>query len=127
MIRTLALLVVTACGRGADEAPEIQYDHEACDNCGMLVSDPAHAAALVADDGKTFSFDDPGCLFEFVVKHPAHYTHMWFSDGQRWYTEAEVGFSVGASTPMGSGLHAVPLGTAGALSVGEASSRVVGR
>ena len=55
MIRTLALLVVTACGRGADEAPEIQYDHEACDNCGMLVSDPAHAAALVTDDGKTFS------------------------------------------------------------------------
>lgn len=124
---TPLLLLAFACARDPNAPPRIQYDHEACDHCGMLISDPAFAAALTTPDAVTFSFDDPGCLFSYVVAHPAKYTHLWFSDGTTWYNEATVAFVTGATTPMGSGLQAVPAGTPGAISVGEASNRVVGR
>lgn len=127
MTRLVLLSLLAACSRDPNAPPELHYDKEACDHCGMLISDPAHAAALTTPKGETLGFDDPGCLFSYMMKHPEKYTHMWFSDGSRWYTEAEVGFSTGATTPMGSGLQAVSKATPGAISIGEASSRVVGR
>ena len=123
----IALLLLASCARDPNAPPEIRYDHQVCDHCGMLISDPTYASALVTREGQTFAFDDPGCLLAYMMDHPASYAHLWFSDGSRWYTESEVAFQTGQPSPMGSGLHAVPKGTPGALSVGEASSRVVGR
>lgn len=119
----LALLVVGCADPNAP--PSIVWDHVACDECGMLVGDPTSAAALIESDGTQRSFDDPGCLFRYVLAKQPHVSRMWFTDGASWYRENAVGFVVGAATPMGSGLHAVPAGTPGALGFGEASSRVV--
>lgn len=122
LLRTLpGLALLGACARDPNALPDISYDHEVCDHCGMMISDPATAAAIVTRDGNTFAFDDPGCLFRFVVEHPQPAAHLWFSDGTRWYTESEVAFRTGGTTPMGSGLMTVPKGTPGALGVGEAS------
>lgn len=120
------LFFLLACAK-SDGTPEIAWDHVACDECGMLVGEPASAAVLVERDGTQRSFDDPGCLFRFVLdKHP-RIAKMWFHDGSTWYREGEVAFTVGGPTPMGSQLHAVPAGTPGAVTVGEASSRVVSK
>ena len=91
----------------------------------MLVGDPASAAVLVERDGTERDFDDPGCLFRYVVEHHPEVGKLWFSDGTTWYRENEVGFTVDSTTPMGSGLHAVPAGTPGAIGVGEASGRAL--
>lgn len=114
-----------ACSRDVNAPPEIRYDHEACDHCGMLISDPAFSAALTTPDGDVLGFDDPGCLFRYVMDHPAPYAHMWFHDGTTWLMESQVAFTTGAVTPMGSGLKAVVAGTPGGLSVGEASGRAI--
>jgi hypothetical protein len=121
------LLLLLACAADPDAPPEIAYDVAACDECGMLVGDPTHAAALVDGEGHTRVFDDPGCLFRYVAEQHPTVTRMWFSDGTRWYREGEVGFVVGGDTPMASGLHAVPAETPGALGVGEASNRAMAK
>ncbi|MFZ5479443.1 MAG: hypothetical protein ACOZNI_21945 [Myxococcota bacterium] len=115
------------CAKDLNAPPEIAFDHEACDECGMLVGEPRFAAAIVTRDGDTLAFDDAGCLFRYVLDEQPSVAHMWFSDGEGWYNEAQVAFAVDAVTPMGSGLRAVPAGTPGSISVGEASSRAVSK
>lgn len=123
------LVAFLACSADPDAPPTVHYDLDACTDCGMLVSDPAYAAALVTKEGTTFVFDDPGCLFHYVVTQAPHVATMWFYDGaaQRWLRDGEVAFQTGRRSPMGSGLLAVPAGTPGALTVGAASALAVSR
>lgn len=119
-------LLLAACARDPNAPPSLAYDHVACSHCSMLVSEPRYAAALVTRKGETLAFDDAGCLFRYVVANHPSVEHLWFhGEGDAWFTEADVGFTVGGLTPMGSGLTAVPAGTPGSLSVGEASSRAL--
>ena len=84
-------------------------------------------AALVTKDDITLAFDDPGCLFHYMVQKAPAVRAMWFHDGaqDRWLREHDVAFAPGANSPMGSGLRPVPVGTPGALTVGEASTRAL--
>ena len=121
----MSLLLFFACASDPDAPPEVAFDHVSCDECGMLVSEPQHAAALITTEGKTLTFDDPGCLFRYVVKNGPHVARLWFHDASTWLRESETAFLPGGTTPMGSGLVTVPAGTPGALTVGEASNRVL--
>ncbi len=116
-----------ACTRDPSAPPTVNYDLDACTDCGMLVSDPAYAAALVTKDGKTLVFDDPGCLFHYMVTQAPAVSAMWFHDAadDRWLREDAVAFDPTGHSPMGSGLRPVLAGTPGALTVGEASSKAV--
>lgn len=120
----LALLLFS-CSRDPDQPPEVPYDQVACAHCGMLVSDPEYAGALVERDGTTRYFDDAACVLLYVAEHAPPVRHLWFHHADHWYHQEDVAFSLGGLTPMGSGLVAVPKGTPGALSVGEASGRVL--
>jgi hypothetical protein len=121
------LWFLLACATDPDAPPDIPYDHVSCDHCAMLVSDPESASALVLDDGTTRTFDDPGCLMQYLVAEHPSVRHMWFHHGGQWFDEHSVAFLAGTTvTPMGSGLVAVAAGTPGALSIGEASTRLLG-
>jgi hypothetical protein len=87
----------------------------------MLVSEERHAAVLRIRDGAEQSFDDPGCLFQYMVANHPSVVQMWFHTESEWVREDAVAFVSGGRTPMGSGLLAVPVGTPGALGVGAAS------
>ncbi|GDX79070.1 hypothetical protein LBMAG42_08810 [Deltaproteobacteria bacterium] len=123
----MTLLLALACASDPNAPPVVHYDLDACADCGMLVSDPAYASAIVTKDGKTLAFDDPGCLFHYMVTKLPDVRGMWFHDGaaDHWLRESEVGFVPGSTSPMGSGLKPAPVATPGALSVGEASSQVL--
>ena len=120
-------LLALACARDPLAPPDVKWDVDACTDCGMLVSDPGYAAAIVQKDGTMLPFDDAGCLFRYVVAHKPEIAAMWFHDGtnDRWLRESEVAFTTSSRSPMGSGLRPVPAGTPGAIGVGEASSRAV--
>ena len=128
------LLGLVACAADPNDPPEVAFDHVACDHCGMLVSEPGYAAVLdVGDDhsaGERLVFDDPGCLFRYVVDNAPSVARMWFAVGDTpngsWVRESAVAFTTGNRSPMGSGLRAVPIGTDGAVSVGEASAVALG-
>lgn len=122
MTRSALLLLLVACGRDPNQPPPIAWDHEACDACGMLVSEPRHAAEIVTRAGEALVFDDPGCLFEYTLRQKPSIERAWFhGEGEQWHDFANVAFLTNGSTPMGSGLLAVPKGTEGAVSFEEAS------
>ncbi len=113
-----------ACAPNLDAPPDIAWDHAVCTECGMLVSDPAYASALIEREGKMLAFDDPGCLFKYILENHPNLHAMWFHDGSqdRWVREQEVAFTTGHVSPMGSGLMPVLAGTPGAIGVGAASA-----
>lgn len=128
----MILAFAWGCHAGPPEPQRVAYDHSACDDCGMLVSDPRFAAQLVEGDGHRRTFDDPACLFRFVAANHPSIRGAWFRDAtaplgeDAWLPYDGVGFVVSDGAPMGGGFAAVPVGTAGAVSFGEASSRVLG-
>ena len=117
-MRSLAVAIVLVLGcHGVPDGPSaIDYDHEACAHCRMLIGDPRYAAQLVTGDGDVLDFDDPGCLLRYVADaHPTVH-RMFFRDAHRarWLVGPAVAFVVEA-TPMGYGYAAVDPATPGAV------------
>jgi copper chaperone NosL len=126
----LALLFAVAACRSVPDAPTaIDYDHEACTHCRMLIGDPRWAAQLVTDDGDVLDFDDPGCLMTYVGAHHPAIHRMWFRDSRadRWLAADDARFVRGAPTPMGFGFAAVDRATPGAITLADAEAAVAAR
>jgi hypothetical protein len=125
-VLALALGVFTIVRRGQDVADAVQpieWNHQPCAHCQMLIGDPRHAAQLITDDGDVLSFDDPGCALRYLDAHHPAVHRLWFhhSIEDRWLTADHTAFVTGAATPMGSGLAAVDRTTAGALDLAAAT------
>lgn len=128
LLALAAALPLAACGRDLDRPVPVPWDKVACDHCGMLVGEPRHAAELVTRSGDVEFFDDPGCLFRYEAERSPAVAHLWFRGGEgedAWLSGRGVAFATGATTPMGSGLVAVPAGTPGALSLPDARARAL--
>ncbi len=114
--------------RPVDGVVPIVWDKTACDHCHMHIGEPGFAAQLQTKQGKIYNFDDPGCLFAFVMANApdikATYFHHHTED--RWLDQRNVGFiPVKQPTPMGYGLAAVEaVNHPEAMSFGEASNYV---
>lgn len=103
---------VVAIVRGGSQLPDdvqpIEWNRQACAHCGMLVGEPHHAAQLITADGDVLAFDDPGCALRYLDERAPRVHRLWFHHGtaDRWIPADRVRFTVGAITPMGSGLVA---------------------
>lgn len=105
---------------------DIVWNNTLCAECRMSVSERAYAAQLQTRDGLVLNFDDPGCLFRYVIDsapqvHGIYYHHV---REDRWVAEAAAGFIASGPSPMGYDLGAVDAGTAGALSPERARAQV---
>ncbi|GFN32303.1 nitrous oxide reductase accessory protein NosL [Paenibacillus xylaniclasticus] len=65
----IALLLMTGCGESKYKAVAINEETDKCDNCNMQVKDDAFATQLTTKEGKTYVFDDIGCMNEWLTKH----------------------------------------------------------
>lgn len=110
-----SMAVAAACAGPAPRA--IAYGSDECAHCHMTIAEPRLAAELVTRTGKTYVFDDPGCLADFIAagKLDAAAIHsLWVAD----YTaptgrllpadEAWLVRSDGIRTPMDNRLAAAP-------------------
>lgn len=107
----------------------VAWDQQTCAHCGMHIGDPAFAAQLHLEDGEVLHFDDAGCLFRWRAEHPladVHEAYFHHYEEKRWLDGDEVGFLRVAQSPMGSGLAAVEARRAGALTLEEARTAVLG-
>jgi hypothetical protein len=95
----------------------------------MHVGDPRFAAQLQTAAGEVLSFDDPGCLFDYLAASDTKRHAIYFRNYQEdaWLAEPEAGFVAVTESPMGYGIAAVPAETDGARSVDWAEARVKSR
>lgn len=109
----LTPLALTGCGgEPADTArpPEINYDRDTCDRCGMIISDDRYASGLVAADGSADLFDDIGEMLKSVRETGLGTDRAWVHDWlSREWIDATTAIYVRAApelTPMGTGIVA---------------------
>ena len=106
-------LFLVACGSaagGEPSPPDIHYGDDVCEFCGMIVSETRYAAAYLADDGHTHTFDDIGDMVQAYLQEPAEVTAFFVHDhaSQDWIRAETATFvhSPDLPTPMLSGLAA---------------------
>lgn len=106
-----ATLLVLACGSETGGPPEIAYGLEECDHCRMIISEEAHAAAVVGPQGSIRAFDDLGCLLAARESWRGDGARVWVHDVEsaEWLDARRAVFvrQDAATTPMGSGLVAL--------------------
>ena len=60
----LTILTLASCG---GEPEPINYGHDECEFCRMLVTDNKYGAELVTDKGKVYKYDSIECMIEFSL------------------------------------------------------------
>lgn len=116
---TLLVCVAIAVGGCGGEAatgpPEIHYGRDACERCGMIISEKPYAAAMrLRENGsrRTALFDDIGEMFDFERSSTdaeiiSRYVHdhesgEWIEAENAFYVHSET-----LQTPMVSGVAAL--------------------
>lgn len=88
----------------------IQFGHDACDFCKMIIMDPKFGAELVTTKGKAYKFDDINCLINFAeeervtAENVAHWLVIDFKNPEK-LINAEIAFftrSNSIKSPMAS-------------------------
>lgn len=108
-----ALLWLLACSSGARplSPPTIAVGHDVCTACGMIISEPRFAAAIVSEQSSPLVFDDLGEAVSWLRERPVPGTSVLFVHDyptRKWHRAADCTFVrvPGLATPMGSGLLA---------------------
>jgi copper chaperone NosL len=92
------------------EPVAIQFGHDSCDYCKMVIMDPKFGAELVTTKGKAFKFDDINCLLNYAEENQlspemvAHWLVIDFSKPES-FIPADKAFytrSVSIMSPMAS-------------------------
>ncbi|MHB1424502.1 MAG: hypothetical protein ACYC3I_15130 [Gemmataceae bacterium] len=122
---TVGLLVLRAQAL-PDGVRPVVWDKESCGECGMAVSDRRFAAQLQTDNGRIINFDDPGCLFIYVIRFDPsiHAAYFHALVGDSWLNAEQVGFVPTSLSPMGYNWAAVPRDTPGSLTFAEALEKM---
>jgi len=117
------MIVAAACvlgpagctGESPSGPPEIRYGQDACEECGMIISERRFAAAALvspADRPVHYAlFDDVGCLLRWQAERPANAIQSRFvhhHNSAEWLdaTKALYVRSASLNSPMGFGLAA---------------------
>ncbi|CAG7629505.1 hypothetical protein PAESOLCIP111_03110 [Paenibacillus solanacearum] len=102
--------LLSACAKTKYMAVPIQEATDKCAICNMQVKDDAFAVQLTTKEGKTYKFDDLGCMNEWVAKNGPeqigakfvrdYNTKEWIS-----YEAAAYVFDASFKTPMAYGIY----------------------
>ena len=117
MIIAFALLA-SSCSASAAGHPQIVIDQTACSHCGMLVSEPAFAAAYRVTGHEARVFDDIGCMLEAIRTEKDFPINVWVQDaaGGGWIDADRAAFVTASRvrTPMNGGVLAYASASAAA-------------
>lgn len=104
-------LLLTACGgeeASGSEPPSIKLGRDACDRCGMLISEERFASGIVDKDGNALVFDDAGEMVATVQDEGLNERRVWVhgSPSLDWIDARDAWYAVTMEipTPMGSGV-----------------------
>ncbi|MFD0711977.1 nitrous oxide reductase accessory protein NosL [Paenibacillus sp. GCM10027626] len=110
MLLILAVAVLAACGSNKYEPVAINEDTDKCAICNMQVKDDAFATQLTTKEGKTYKFDDIGCMNEWKSKNGtdeigAQYVRDY--NNKEWikYEDAYYAYDSSFRSPMAYGIY----------------------
>lgn len=69
MLIILSLFVFSACGNKDIEPSKINEDTDKCDECNMAIGNNQFATQIISEDGKTYLFDDIGCMYKWIKEN----------------------------------------------------------
>jgi copper chaperone NosL len=112
-----------------DEPPEIRFNVDVCDQCGMIISEPRFAASYVTTAGDVRKFESIGDMLAYHLEQQEEVHLFWVHDyySDEWVKGDEAFFVLSEQivTPMGDNV----LGTADQASadrlVSEAGGMIV--
>ena len=103
--------VLVACGgenASGDEPPEIKLGRDACDRCGMIISEERFASGIVDSKGNALVFDDTGEMVATVQEEGLKGRRVWVHGypSLEWIDARDAWYVVTMDlpTPMGSGV-----------------------
>lgn len=64
LLLILLLFSIVSC---ASEPEPINYGHDECEFCRMLITDNRYGSELITDKGKVFKFDEVSCMIEYAL------------------------------------------------------------
>lgn len=106
----LGALLAACGGANGKDPPKISYGKDVCSRCGMIITEEKLASGLVATDGKSRTFDDPGEMIATVQAEGLNGDRAWVHDFTtvQWIdaTTAYYVVSEEVVTPMATGVVA---------------------
>jgi nitrous oxide reductase accessory protein NosL len=91
--------------------PEINYGHDFCDECNMIIGYDKFAAATILANGDARKFDEVSNMLFYHLKHPDEQVRAWFVHdyASKVWIRGETAFYVQSAaiiTPMNDGIVA---------------------
>ncbi|WP_068618459.1 nitrous oxide reductase accessory protein NosL [Paenibacillus tuaregi] len=104
----LGMICISACGKTYEALP-IDEKVDICAICNMQVKDDAFATQLTTKDGKTYKFDDIGCMHKWKEQNGTGNIGMDFVrdyNDKAWieYSKAYFVYDSSIRTPMAYGI-----------------------
>ena len=101
--------VTIMTGNTAMKPLPIKFDHTNDPQCAMLLKNDHNAVEVAIPDGRTWFFDDPGCMILWIEKKPFRdQAKIWVHtiDTERWIDAKKAHYGVTDKTEMRYGFGA---------------------
>ena len=59
-------MLLAACGNEEVQPVDINEATDTCEVCNMAVVNNQHATQIILENGKSYVFDDVGCMYEWL-------------------------------------------------------------
>lgn len=126
------LALLSACKDDSGPVP-IKFGREACEMCGMIISDPRYVTEVRGGpENRIKKFDDMGDAVTWLEKKgwgldaTKEFWAMNSEDGKSWL-DARQSYFVHGDTPMNYGFAAIPDHREGSLTFDEMRAAVLAR
>ena len=111
LLLTCNFLLAACAASNEIKPPEITYNRDMCEACGMIISDARFAAATLTTDGRSFKFDDAGEMFGYHARNSQMQVRAWFVhdyESKKWIDGKDAFFVIARDikSPMGTGVAA---------------------
>jgi len=106
------IILQTSCQeRSKTDLAEVHWDRDMCARCVMVVSDRQNSVQVRDPKGKTYMFDDIGCMVLWFKENKIKWQNqatIWITDvdTSKWIDAREAFYSNGNVTPMAYGFSA---------------------